>query len=78
MSLTLIAICIAVLCLLIAMRIKRTRDRDEIEQHSITPEAARFFDKTTPELATLAIASSGLAGSCRRLQRKLVAVDVSE
>jgi len=39
MSLTLTAICVAALCLLIAMRIKRTRDQDEIEQHSITPEA---------------------------------------
>ena len=39
MSLTLTAICVAALCLLIAMRIKRTRDQDELEQHSITPEA---------------------------------------
>jgi len=39
MSLTLTAICIAVLCLLIVMLIKRTRNRDEMEQHSITPEA---------------------------------------
>jgi rhodanese-related sulfurtransferase len=39
MSLTLTAICVAALCLLIAMRIKRTRDQDEIEQHSITLEA---------------------------------------
>ena len=39
MFLTLTAICVAALCLLIAMRIKRTRDQDELEQHSITPEA---------------------------------------
>ena len=39
MSLTLTAICVAVLCLLIAIWIKRTRNRRVIEQHSITPEA---------------------------------------
>src|ERR1700739_4757808 len=41
MSLTLTAVCIAVLCALIALWIKRRRDRDrrEMEQHSITPDA---------------------------------------
>jgi len=35
-----LTICVAVLCLLIVIwRIKRTRDRHEMEQHSITPEA---------------------------------------
>ena len=39
MSLTLTAICVAVLCVLIAIWIKRMRDRRVIERHSITPEA---------------------------------------
>src|ERR1700758_2432675 len=39
MSLTLTAICVAASCLLIASRIKRARDQNEMEQHSITPEA---------------------------------------
>ncbi|SRR5712691_3034409 len=39
MSLTLIAICVAVPCLLIVIWIKHTRDRREMELHSITPEA---------------------------------------
>ena len=39
MSVTLTAICVAALCLLIAAWIKRTRHQDEMEQHSITPEA---------------------------------------
>ena len=39
MSVTLTAICVAALCLLIAVWIKRTRDEDELEQHGITPEA---------------------------------------
>jgi rhodanese-related sulfurtransferase len=39
MSLTLTAICVAALCALIAMWIKRARDQNELEQHSITPEA---------------------------------------
>src|SRR5258708_31132297 len=38
MSLTLTAICVSALCLLIASRIKRARDQNEMEQHSITPE----------------------------------------
>jgi len=39
MALILTAICVAAMCLLIAVRIKRTRNRREIEQHSLTPEA---------------------------------------
>jgi rhodanese-related sulfurtransferase len=40
MFLTLTAICVVVvLCLLIVIWIKRTRDRHELELHSITPEA---------------------------------------
>jgi rhodanese-related sulfurtransferase len=38
-SLTLTAICITALCLLIVIWIKRARNQDELEQHSITPEA---------------------------------------
>ena len=39
MFLTLAAICVAAFCLFIASRIKRARDHNEMEQHSITPEA---------------------------------------
>ncbi len=39
MFLTLAAICAAVLCLLIGVWIKRKRDRQDMERHSITPEA---------------------------------------
>ena len=39
MFLTLTAICVVVLCLLIVIWIKRTRDRGNLELHSITPEA---------------------------------------
>ncbi|MGA8312776.1 MAG: rhodanese-like domain-containing protein [Terriglobales bacterium] len=39
MSLILTAIFVAALCLLIAIWIKRVRARNEMEQHSITPEA---------------------------------------
>jgi rhodanese-related sulfurtransferase len=39
MALILIAICVSAVFLLIAVRIKRTRNRREIEQHSLTPEA---------------------------------------
>src|SRR5882762_2228526 len=39
MSLILTAICAAALCLLFAMWIKRARDQNKMEQHSITPEA---------------------------------------
>jgi rhodanese-related sulfurtransferase len=39
MFLTLTAVCVAVLFLLIVLWVKRTSDRREMEQHSITPEA---------------------------------------
>jgi rhodanese-related sulfurtransferase len=39
MPLILTAICVAALCLLIAIWIKRARDRSEMERRSITPEA---------------------------------------
>ena len=39
MYLTLFAICLTVACLLILFWIKRTRDRRDMEQHSITAEA---------------------------------------
>ena len=39
MSLILTAICVALVCLLMLIWIKRTRSRRVIEQHSITPEA---------------------------------------
>ncbi len=39
MSLTLLAIVIAVLCLLLVIWAKRARDRREMELHSITPDA---------------------------------------
>ena len=39
MALILTAICIAVLCLLTVIWIKHTRDRRELELHSISPEA---------------------------------------
>jgi rhodanese-related sulfurtransferase len=38
-SLITIVICLAALCLLIMIWIKRTRERQVVEQHSITPEA---------------------------------------
>ena len=39
MALILTAICVSVMCLLIVIRTKRAKDRHEMEQHSITPEA---------------------------------------
>jgi rhodanese-related sulfurtransferase len=39
MFLALTAVCVAVQCVLTAIWVKRTRDRDEMKQHSITPEA---------------------------------------
>src|SRR5580692_11044096 len=50
MSLTLIAICVAVACLLIVIWIKRTRNRRVIEQHSITPEALHTLLATNQEV----------------------------
>jgi rhodanese-related sulfurtransferase len=39
MSLTLAAVCVAALCLLIVIWIKRAKDQNELERHSITPDA---------------------------------------
>lgn len=39
MSVTLIAVCVAVLSLLIVIWLNRSRDRLEVEENSITPEA---------------------------------------
>src|SRR6266436_7914760 len=50
MFLILTAICVAALCLLIAMRIKRTRDQNKMEQHSITPEALHTLLASNPEV----------------------------
>ena len=41
MFVALSAICVAMACLLIVMCIKRSRDRHELELHSITPDALR-------------------------------------
>jgi hypothetical protein len=50
MFLTLVAIGAAALCVLIVVRIKRARDRNEIEQHSIAPEALHTLLATNPEV----------------------------
>ena len=39
MALTLTALCVSLTCLLIAIVIRRTLDRRDIDEHSITPEA---------------------------------------
>ncbi len=41
MFLTQVVICLLVVCLFLLFWIKRTRDRREVELHSITPEALR-------------------------------------
>jgi rhodanese-related sulfurtransferase len=53
MPLTLIAICVVVLCLLIVFWIKRTTDRHKIEQHSITPEALHTLLASNQEVLLL-------------------------
>jgi rhodanese-related sulfurtransferase len=50
MYLTLIAICLAVACLLIVIWIKRTRDRRDVELHSITAEALHSLLVSNREL----------------------------
>ena len=50
MSLTLTIISVAVLCPLIAIWIKRARDKNETEQHSITPEALRALLASNKEV----------------------------
>ena len=53
MSLTLIAICVVVPCLLIVIWIKRTRDKHEMELHSITPEILRTLLASNQEVLLL-------------------------
>lgn len=48
MFLILTAFSIVILCLLIATRIKNTRDRRELELHSITPEALHALLSSNP------------------------------
>jgi rhodanese-related sulfurtransferase len=48
--LILTAICIVVLCLLTVISIKRTRAHQEMELHSITPEALRALLTSKPEV----------------------------
>src|ERR1700722_8327339 len=50
MFLTLVAIGAAALCVLIVIRIKRARNRTEIEQHSIAPEALHTLLATNPDV----------------------------
>ena len=53
MSLALIAIGLAVLCLSILLWIKRTRTKHMLEQHSITPEALHSLLASKPEILLL-------------------------
>jgi rhodanese-related sulfurtransferase len=53
MSLALIAIGLVVLCLSIAIWIKRTRDEGTLEQHSITPEALHTVMTSNQEILVL-------------------------
>jgi rhodanese-related sulfurtransferase len=50
MALTVTAICVSVMCLLIVIWIKRTTDRHEVEQHSITPETLHTLLAATQEV----------------------------
>src|ERR1700732_878116 len=50
LTLTLTAICVASLCLLIAIWIKRARDQNELEQHSITPEVLHTLMASNQEV----------------------------
>jgi rhodanese-related sulfurtransferase len=50
MSFTLIAICVLVACLLIAIWIKLTRDKRQMEKHTITPEALRNLVDSNQEV----------------------------
>jgi rhodanese-related sulfurtransferase len=53
MSLILTVIFVAVLCVLIAIWIKRTRDRHQLEQHSITPEELHTLLASSREILLL-------------------------
>src|ERR1700722_8285833 len=50
MSLTLTAICLTALCLLIVIWVKRARNQNEMEQHSITPEALHMLLASNQEI----------------------------
>jgi rhodanese-related sulfurtransferase len=50
MYLTLAAICVSAMCLSLVIWIKRTADRREMEQHSITPEALHTLLATNQEV----------------------------
>jgi rhodanese-related sulfurtransferase len=53
MALTLIAICVALLCLLSFMWMKRTRDQNELERHSITATELHSLLASQPEILLL-------------------------
>jgi rhodanese-related sulfurtransferase len=53
MYLTLVAICVVVPCLLFVFWIKRTRDKHEMERHSITPEDLRTLLASNQEVLLL-------------------------
>ncbi len=53
MSLALIAIGLAALCLLIVVWMKRTRGEQTLEQHSITPEALHTLLASSQEILVL-------------------------
>src|SRR2546423_4865286 len=50
MSLTLVAIILAVLCVLVVFWTKRTRNRNDVEQHSITPEELNALRRSDPDV----------------------------
>jgi rhodanese-related sulfurtransferase len=53
MYLTLVVICVVVSCVLIVFWVKRTRDKHEMERHSITPEALRTLLTSNQEVLVL-------------------------
>jgi hypothetical protein len=57
MSVTVTAICVAALFLLFAIWIKRARDQNEIERHSITPEALHTLLASIKRFSFLMFAS---------------------
>jgi len=50
MTLPLIVVCVLVASVLIAVWIKRTRDKRQVEVHSITPEALHTLVDSSPEV----------------------------
>lgn len=51
MSLTLTGSLIAALCILVAVQRKRAKDREQLEQYSITPEALHSLLASNPEVS---------------------------